>query len=105
MNISLNSVEIDKAITAYVGSLGVNLTDKQVTITMFAGRKDNGFKADVEITEATNTVYIPTTLVDIERVEQQLELPIGCPTSRLEPEVEIPPNALDDIPVSKSLFS
>ena len=104
MNISLNSIEIDKAITAYVGSLGVNLVGKQVTITMFAGRKDNGFKAEVEIVEALNSVYEPTTIKAVEKVAQQLELPIGCPTSRLEPEAEIPSNALDDNPTSKSLF-
>ena len=61
MKINLNENEIHQAIIEYIGSEGIDLSTKQVSIELTAGRKPNGFYADVEIGEVT-----PETATDEE---------------------------------------
>ena len=51
MKINLNEKEIHQAIIEFIGSEGIDLSRKQVIIELTAGRKPNGFYADVEIGE------------------------------------------------------
>ena len=51
MKINLNEKEIHQAIIEFIGSEGIDLSTKQVNIELTAGRKPNGFYADVTIGE------------------------------------------------------
>lgn len=48
MQIQLKQLEIEKALKAYITSLGIDLSGKTVTIAFTSGRKDNGLSADIE---------------------------------------------------------
>lgn len=49
MKIELNDAEIKNAIEAYVATQGVSTHGKEVTVSLRAGRGDNGFTAEVEL--------------------------------------------------------
>lgn len=49
MKINLNERELHKAIEEFIGNKGIDLSTKKINIELTAGRKPNGFYADVEI--------------------------------------------------------
>jgi hypothetical protein len=49
MLVTLNQDEIEAAIVHFVNSHAVNTTDKTISIGLVAGRKGNGFSANVSI--------------------------------------------------------
>jgi len=49
MQIQLKQQEIKAAITQYIASQGINLTNKDVAIGFTAGRKESGMSAEVMI--------------------------------------------------------
>lgn len=51
MDISLNNDEIQEAIVNYINTKGISTSGKDVEINIVAGRKGNGLKAEVAITE------------------------------------------------------
>lgn len=51
MDITLKHNELVTAVTDYIGTLGVNLTDKHVVVTLVAGRGTNGTSAVIEIND------------------------------------------------------
>ena len=59
MKIELNEIEIIEAIIEYVSDKGINTTDKQVDVTLVAGRGSNGHSANIALatrsTEGTVT--------------------------------------------------
>jgi len=68
VNISLNNEEIESALRQFVKSLGIDLTNKEIDITMVAGRGGNGYKAEISI----ESKLIPKsfkTLVEEEKEE------------------------------------
>ena len=54
IQIQLKQLEIEKALKAYITSLGIDLAGKTVTIAFTSGRKDNGLSADIEFEDAGN---------------------------------------------------
>lgn len=52
MKIQLNDNEIKTALIEYVSSQGIDISGKAVEVDMVAGRKDNGFSATIDITDA-----------------------------------------------------
>jgi len=51
MNITLNHKEIEQAIADKITNEGINVVNKDMNITMVAGRGGNGMSATVELTE------------------------------------------------------
>lgn len=49
MNITLNQEEIKEALVAYVGNQGIALEGKSIGVSMVAGRKGNGYSAEIAI--------------------------------------------------------
>lgn len=49
MKLELNQVEIEAALIEYVGSQGISISDKSITVDMVAGRGANGFTAHITI--------------------------------------------------------
>ena len=49
MELKLNQVEIEAALVEYISSQGIDTTEKTIEVTMTAGRKGNGFSADISI--------------------------------------------------------
>lgn len=50
MKLTFNSQEIEQALISYVSTQGINLSDKDVTVNMTAGRGPNGHTAELDIT-------------------------------------------------------
>lgn len=80
MKINLNENEIHQAIIEYIGTEGIDLSTKQVSIELTAGRKPNGFYADVEIgevnseTEDSDDPPFEPTETGIEEDQQALDI-------------------------------
>ena len=49
MKLELNQAEIEMALIEYVGSQGISISDKSITVDMVAGRGVNGFTAHITI--------------------------------------------------------
>lgn len=55
MRIEVDQSEIEEALANYIMSQGIDVTGKSVDITMVAGRKPNGFSANIVIGEDIRT--------------------------------------------------
>ena len=83
MTITLNQAAIEAALIAYVAQMGVAIAGKATEVSMTAGRKDNGYSADVTIIsdsapQVTSVVkpvqvIVPSTPQEEEVEEVQLE--------------------------------
>ena len=51
MQIQLKQTEIISALKQYITTQGIDLTDKDVTVTFTAGRKESGISAEIDIEE------------------------------------------------------
>ena len=51
MQVQLKQSEIEAALKGYIAQQGINLTNKTVTCTFTAGRKDSGISVELEIEE------------------------------------------------------
>ena len=62
MKLTFDSSEIEQALISYVSTQGIDLADKNVTVSMTAGRGPNGHTAELDITtkKETNLSAIPT---------------------------------------------
>lgn len=56
MQVQLKQSEIEAALKSYIAQQGINLTNKTVTCTFTAGRKDSGISVELEIEEQPVTV-------------------------------------------------
>jgi len=54
MNINLDAEDIKEALTNYVSVLGFDMSNKQVTVNMVAGRQGNGYRAELEIVKGNS---------------------------------------------------
>jgi hypothetical protein len=61
MQITLNEVEIKKAIISFIGNQGISITG-HTTVSLIAGRAPNGMSATIDI---SNTPSVADTIVDI----------------------------------------
>jgi len=53
MIINLKEQEIHKALAEFVSNQGIDLTNKEVKVSLTAGRTANGFTAQIEISQKT----------------------------------------------------
>lgn len=60
MKLEINETEINNAIIAYVNTLGLDTTGKDVEVSIVAGRGSNGNKAEIEITEVKAQTDVKT---------------------------------------------
>lgn len=65
ITIMLDQAAIEEALTNYIGetTLGVDLSEKEITIKLIAGRKENGLRAEVSIapqSESSDTTDQPS---------------------------------------------
>lgn len=63
MQFTLNNTDVQKAIVAHVQTLGLNLTDRKVGVTLVAGRKGAGATAIVSIDEDSAPAAVAATPV------------------------------------------
>lgn len=54
MTITLNQAAIEAALVNYVNSMGVSTLGKTTEVSLTAGRKENGYSAEVTIISAAN---------------------------------------------------
>jgi hypothetical protein len=76
MNISINNSEIQEALIAYVGTLGIDLKNKTIEVSMVAGRGSNGYSANIGITKSdsgTPILQISETITDTINIEKAKE--------------------------------
>ena len=64
MKLTFDSSEIEQALISYVSTQGIDLADKNVSVSMTAGRGPNGHTAELDITTkpTTNVSAIPPPL-------------------------------------------
>lgn len=77
MQINLKQTEIEAALKGYIAKQGINLKDKEVSISFTAGRKESGISAEVTIEEAQATSSTfplgPEIYIQVEEVEETAE--------------------------------
>lgn len=60
MIIKLEEVEIHEALKEYVSNQGLDIRGKEVKITLTAGRKANGYSAEVDIVSVSEEPATPS---------------------------------------------
>jgi len=94
MQIQLKQSEIEAALKGYIAQQGINLTNKSITYTFTAGRKDSGISVELEIEDQPITpnavspkaVFVPTSPINAlqaETTEPVEEVPTVTPTTSL----------------------
>ena len=68
MQVQLKQSEIEAALKGYIAQQGINLTNKTITYSFTAGRKDSGISVELEIEEQIAPVpaggqvsFVPTS--------------------------------------------
>ena len=61
MQIQLKQAEIETALKGYIAQQGITLTNKTITYSFTAGRKDSGISVELEIEE--QPIMVPVGLV------------------------------------------
>ncbi len=69
MKIELNDSEIKDAVAAYVATQGVSTEDKDVQVTLRAGRGENGYTAEIEVSAMKNPPAVTTNVVSDEDLQ------------------------------------
>ena len=69
MQITLNNVEIQEAITSYIATQGINLVDKVTDVTFTAGRGEKGYSATVDIKPKAASVIVQEAADEPETTE------------------------------------
>lgn len=76
MKIILEGEDITKAMVTYVSSMGVDLTDKDVTTSIFAGRSTNTntITLDIQSQKEVITTSVPKpTVVEVEEAIEEAD--------------------------------
>ena len=75
MKIDLNQSEIETALVAYIADQGIDLTGKNIEVSLVAGRGVNGHSASIEISNAvaavTELVTAPEIVIPSSEAEQE----------------------------------
>lgn len=58
MDITLNSDEINQAIISHINTQGISTEGKNITVLIVSGRKGNGCKAEVTISNEVNKAIL-----------------------------------------------
>lgn len=90
MRITLNQNEIEQALRNYVASQGIELRDKQVEVTLTAGRGANGFYAELNIQAKDCPAEAYPVIGVLADDEEEAELVEIAPASMPEAEPETP---------------
>lgn len=61
MQVQLKQSEIEAALKGYIAQQGINLTNKSITCTFTAGRKDSGISVELEIED--QAIMVPPGFV------------------------------------------
>lgn len=82
MDVTLDGKEIEEALVQYVGGLGIDISNKEIDISMTAGRKENGYTAVISIGQSTKTTTVPVgaitrNTVSAAEVEAEIESDIN----------------------------
>lgn len=111
MRIQLRQIEIEEALQQYIANQGINLAGKVVEIGFTASRSADGLTADVDITNATDSVK-PTQAVPraVKTEAQVAEQPAAqaeeAPAQEEQaPEVETAEAPAKEATPASSLFS
>lgn len=91
MKLQLNNTEILTAINQYVTTLGIDLTNKSISIEFVQGRK-NGISADISIDETTDKTEVTATNLEV------------LPVAPDAPINDLPDEAPESIDGSQSIF-
>ena len=95
MQVQLKQSEIEAALKGYIAQQGINLTNKTVTCTFTAGRKDTGISVELEIEEQVLMVppKVSSEIVKADTIKQpvfasafhneEVAAPLQSPTSEL----------------------
>lgn len=108
MQIQLKQLEIEKALKAYITSLGIDLKGKTVTIAFTSGRKDNGLSADVEFEDAgevpgyTDAPTVRAVPTPSQQPQAQAFKPVAVPAA---PEQPAEPEAQEAPPAASAKVS
>jgi hypothetical protein len=114
ITLTVNQAGIEKALAAYVNNMGVSTEGKSVSVTLTAGRKGNGFTAEVVIGGQIETVPLAAVVPSKPPVLKQAKAPQPETTPAVELEVEEPSEEIveeiveEEAPVAsgkKSLFA
>lgn len=84
MTITLNQAAIETALVDYIAKMGINTQGKTTEVSLTAGRKENGYSADVTIItglEATSSAPVIRSVqstkveepVAVQKVEQEVD--------------------------------
>lgn len=111
MRIQLRQTEIEEALQQYITNQGINLTGKIVEIGFTASRSADGLTADVDITNATDSVKPAQAIPRAVKTEAQVaEQPAAqaeeAPAQEEQaPEVETAEAPAKEATLISSLFS
>lgn len=95
MQVQLKQSEIEAALKGYIAQQGINLTNKSITCTFTAGRKDSGISVELEIEDqpitpnavTSKAVFVPTSPIIAHQAETSVladdEAPVVTPTTSL----------------------
>jgi hypothetical protein len=94
MQVQLKQSEIEAALKGYIAQQGINLTNKSITCTFTAGRKDSGISVELEIEDQAILVppvpaggqvtFVPTSPIialQAETIELAEGVPVVTPTT------------------------
>jgi len=65
MTIILDNAAIEEALKGYIISQGIITSGKDITVNMIAGRGENGYKAEIVLSETVNPAYVANTHEDV----------------------------------------
>lgn len=111
MRIQLRQTEIEEALQQYIANQGINLTGKVVEIGFTASRSADGLTADVDITNAIDSVKPTQAIPRAVKTEAQVaEQPAAqaeeAPAQEEQaPEVETAEAPAKEVTPASSLFS
>lgn len=106
MRIQLRQIEIEEALQQYIANQGINLTGKVVEIGFTASRSADGLTADVDITNATDSVKPTQSIPRAVKTEAQVaEQPAAPAQEEQAPEVETAEAPAKEATPASSLFS
>lgn len=93
MKLTFNSQEIEQALISYVAYQGIDLSNKDVSVNMTAGRGPNGHTAELNITT------IDDAKQDLKVVTEDHEVVVKSPYTEKEKEEEEEPSPFleDDV--------
>jgi len=106
MQIQLKQTEIITALKQYISSQGIDLSDKEVSVTFTAGRKESGISAEMDIEENSLPDFAEDEISEAAPVAKVLSIVAMTAPAVLHPAAEPAEEEVSAEPVkTTSLFS